>query len=191
MKKELSSVIMELIIYATFLLLSLIAYAARQVANKGEEKKVSVSNINFKRYFFSNFGHDMINSFSAFRRVFSLYTSLPCLVTGCRAPMFINCTRSTDSKSPRSPFSMLPASHQASFLGRVPDPLRTCGAGERWWGFLKILVSMYKFFDVVHQFGFSRRLHFRSFTPFAAWPRWAQTSGGWWLAASLEVANSY
>ena len=41
---------MELIIYATFLVLSLIAYAARQVANKGEEKKVSVSNINFKRY---------------------------------------------------------------------------------------------------------------------------------------------
>ena len=43
---------MEVIIYATFLVLSLIAYAARQVANKGEEKKVSVSNINFKRYFF-------------------------------------------------------------------------------------------------------------------------------------------
>merc|ERR1712179_645985 len=41
---------MELIIYATFLLLSLIAYAARQVANKGEEKKVSVSNINFKSF---------------------------------------------------------------------------------------------------------------------------------------------
>ena len=52
MKKERIRVVrMELIIYATFLLLSLIAYAARQVANKGEEKKVSVSNINFKRYF--------------------------------------------------------------------------------------------------------------------------------------------
>ena len=50
---------MELIIYATFLVLSLIAYAARQVANKGEEKKVSVSNINFKRYFPSNFRSDM------------------------------------------------------------------------------------------------------------------------------------
>ena len=50
---------MELIIYATFLVLSLIAYAARQVANKGEEKKVSVSNINFKRYFLSNFRSDM------------------------------------------------------------------------------------------------------------------------------------
>ena len=50
MKKERIRVVrMELIIYATFLLLSLIAYAARQVANKGEEKKVSVSNINFKR----------------------------------------------------------------------------------------------------------------------------------------------
>ena len=47
--KERIRVRMELIIYATFLLLSLIAYAARQVANKGEEKKVSVSNINFKR----------------------------------------------------------------------------------------------------------------------------------------------
>ena len=48
-KERIRVVRMELIIYATFLLLSLIAYAARQVANKGEEKKVSVSNINFKR----------------------------------------------------------------------------------------------------------------------------------------------
>jgi len=41
---------MEIIIYATFLVLSLLAYAARQVANRGEEKKVSVSNINFKSF---------------------------------------------------------------------------------------------------------------------------------------------
>jgi len=41
---------MELIIYGTFLALSLMAYAARQVANKGDEKKVSVSNINFKSF---------------------------------------------------------------------------------------------------------------------------------------------
>lgn len=40
---------MELIIYGTFLVLSLVAYAARQIASKGEEKKVNVSNINFKR----------------------------------------------------------------------------------------------------------------------------------------------
>ena len=49
-KRRKTRLTMELIIYATFLVLSLIAYAARQVANKGEEKKVSVSNINFKRY---------------------------------------------------------------------------------------------------------------------------------------------
>eukprot|EP00092_Neocalanus_flemingeri_P010010 GFUD01010790.1.p1 GENE.GFUD01010790.1~~GFUD01010790.1.p1 ORF type:complete len:468 (+),score=77.12 GFUD01010790.1:189-1592(+) len=41
---------MELIIYGTFLVLSLVAYAARQVANKGDEKKVSISNINFKSF---------------------------------------------------------------------------------------------------------------------------------------------
>jgi hypothetical protein len=40
---------MELMIYGTFLALSVVAYGARQVANKGEEKKTSVSNINFKR----------------------------------------------------------------------------------------------------------------------------------------------
>jgi len=41
---------MELIIYGTFLVLSLLAYAARQVANKGDEKKISISNINFKSF---------------------------------------------------------------------------------------------------------------------------------------------
>jgi len=41
---------MELIIYGTFLVLSLVAYAARQIASKGEEKKVNVSNINFKSF---------------------------------------------------------------------------------------------------------------------------------------------
>jgi len=41
---------MELLIYGTFALLSLVAYAARRVANKGEEKKISISNINFKSF---------------------------------------------------------------------------------------------------------------------------------------------
>jgi len=41
---------MELIIYGTFLALSLVAYGARQVAKKGDEKKTSVSNINFKSF---------------------------------------------------------------------------------------------------------------------------------------------
>lgn len=41
---------MELIIYGTFLGLSLLAYAARQVANKSEQKKTSVSNINFRSF---------------------------------------------------------------------------------------------------------------------------------------------
>ena len=62
--------IMELIIYATFLLLSLIAYAATQVANKGEEKKVSVSNINFKRYFLSNFRYCIKNKLKQIRSSF-------------------------------------------------------------------------------------------------------------------------
>ena len=43
---------MELIIYGTFLVLSLVAYGARQVANKGDENKISISNINFKRFEF-------------------------------------------------------------------------------------------------------------------------------------------
>ena len=43
---------MELIIYGTFLVLSLVAYGARQVANKGDENKISISNINFKRFGF-------------------------------------------------------------------------------------------------------------------------------------------
>merc|ERR1712179_675420 len=41
---------MELIIYGTFLALSLLAYGARRVANKGDEKKISISNINFKSF---------------------------------------------------------------------------------------------------------------------------------------------
>ena len=43
---------MELIIYGTFLALSLLAYGARRAANKGDEKKISISNINFKRFLF-------------------------------------------------------------------------------------------------------------------------------------------
>ena len=79
---------MELIIYGTFLALSLLAYGARQVAKKGDEKKTSVSNINFKRFI------DMIISIIRFfcvlvsRRVSSLFTSLPCLVTGYKVPMY-------------------------------------------------------------------------------------------------------
>merc|ERR1712038_1101981 len=38
------------LIYGTFLLLSLVAYAARHVANTGDEKKISISNINFKSF---------------------------------------------------------------------------------------------------------------------------------------------
>lgn len=41
---------MEILIYGTFLVLSLVAYAARQIANTGDEKKINVSNINFKSF---------------------------------------------------------------------------------------------------------------------------------------------
>jgi len=41
---------MEILIYGTFLVLSLVAYGARQVANTGDEKKINVSNINFKSF---------------------------------------------------------------------------------------------------------------------------------------------
>lgn len=41
---------MELIIYGAFAVLSLVAYAARVLANKGDERKVNVSNINFKSF---------------------------------------------------------------------------------------------------------------------------------------------
>ena len=41
---------MELLIYAAFLVLAVLAYVSRQVASKGEERKVNVSNINFKRW---------------------------------------------------------------------------------------------------------------------------------------------
>ena len=40
---------MELLIYGSFLLLSVLAYIARQVAGRGEDRKVNISNINFKR----------------------------------------------------------------------------------------------------------------------------------------------
>ena len=46
---------MELIIYGTFVALSLIAYGARRVANKGDDKKISISNINFKRFVYTVF----------------------------------------------------------------------------------------------------------------------------------------
>ena len=65
------------------------------------------------------------------------------------------------------------------------------------WGRRK-MVRIVKFwhynvpiFDVLRQFCIFRRLLFLSSTPFAASPRWAQTSGGWWLVVSLEVDNSY
>jgi len=41
---------MELIIYTTFGVLALVAYGTRLLANKGEEKKVNVSNLNFKSF---------------------------------------------------------------------------------------------------------------------------------------------
>jgi len=41
---------MELLIYAAFLVLAVLAYVSRQVASKGEERKVNVSNINFKSF---------------------------------------------------------------------------------------------------------------------------------------------
>lgn len=41
---------MEILIYGTFLLLALVAYAARHVANAGDEKKINVSNLNFKSF---------------------------------------------------------------------------------------------------------------------------------------------
>lgn len=41
---------MEHIVYGSFGVLSLVAYGARQVANKSDDKKVSVSNVNFKRW---------------------------------------------------------------------------------------------------------------------------------------------
>jgi len=41
---------MELLIYGSFLLLSILAYVTRQVASKGEDRKVNISNINFKSF---------------------------------------------------------------------------------------------------------------------------------------------
>lgn len=41
---------MELLIYGSFLVLSILAYAARQVAGRGEDRKVNISNINFKSF---------------------------------------------------------------------------------------------------------------------------------------------
>lgn len=41
---------MELMIYVTFALLALVAYVARVVASRGDEKKINVSNINFKSF---------------------------------------------------------------------------------------------------------------------------------------------
>ena len=132
-KRRKTRLTMELIIYATFLVLSLIAYAARQVANKGEEKKVSVSNINFKRYLIPS-GNKLSSFFPAFKRVFSSYTSSPCSVTGCKGLMFINSTPSTASRSRRSRSSMWPASHLAWFSGPAPGPSLISGEGGRWWG---------------------------------------------------------
>ena len=132
-KRRKTRLTMELIIYATFLVLSLIAYAARQVANKGEEKKVSVSNINFKRYLIPS-GNKLSSFFPAFKRVFSSCTSSPCSVTGCKGLMFINSTPSTASRSRRSRSSTWPASHRAWFSGPVPGPSLISGEGGRWWG---------------------------------------------------------
>ena len=80
---------MELIIYATFLVLSLIAYAARQVANKGEEKKVSVSNINFKRYTSGSYFADKENTnclLSSFQKSFFLVYFLALLGDWLQGP---------------------------------------------------------------------------------------------------------
>merc|ERR1711962_821651 len=41
---------MELGVYGTFLFLSVVAYGARHLAKKSEDRKVSVSNINFKSF---------------------------------------------------------------------------------------------------------------------------------------------
>jgi len=41
---------MELVVYGTFLALSLVAYYTRNLATKSEEKKVSVSNVTFKSF---------------------------------------------------------------------------------------------------------------------------------------------
>ena len=132
-KRRKTRLTMELIIYATFLVLSLIAYAARQVANKGEEKKVSVSNINFKRYLIPS-GNKLSSFFPAFKRVFSSCTSSPCSVTGCKGLMFINSTPSTASRSRRSRSSTWLGLHRALFSGPAPGPSLISGEGGRWWG---------------------------------------------------------
>lgn len=40
---------MEVVVYGVFVGLSLLAYGTRHLANKSEDKKISVSNVNFKR----------------------------------------------------------------------------------------------------------------------------------------------
>ena len=61
------------------------------------------------------------------------------------------------------------------------------------WGRRKMVRIVESFnvaiFHLLYPFSFFRRLHFRSSTPFAVSPRWALTSGGWWLVASLEVIS--
>ena len=112
---------MELIIYGTFLALSLLAYGARRVANKGDEKKISISNINFKRYSDFVINRLFLLCCIAFRRVSSLYISLHCLVTGCRDLMCTSSTLFMGSKNPRLPSFMLLVSHQVWCLGLVLD----------------------------------------------------------------------
>ena len=72
--------------------------------------------------------------FSAFRRVSSLYTFSPSLETGYKAPMYINCTPSMASRSPKSLCSMWRDLLRVLFSGLVLGPLLIYGADGRWWG---------------------------------------------------------
>ena len=45
-----SESIMEQVIYVTFVMLCIMAYGTRQLANAGEEKRGSISNTSFKRF---------------------------------------------------------------------------------------------------------------------------------------------
>ena len=190
-KKETSSVIMELIIYGTFLLLSLIAYAARQVANKGEEKKVSVSNINFKRYFLWNFWRGIKNRLkqirSSFQKSFFLVYFLALLGDWLQGPYVYKLYAFYGFKESQIAVLYVAGFASSVLFGTCTGPLADL------WGRRKMVRIVKTFnmpiFHALHPLSFFRRLHFRSSTPFAAWPRWALTSGGWWLVASLEVVD--
>ena len=76
---------MELIIYGTFLALSLLAYGARRVANKGDEKKISISNINFKRFYFLAM-FNFTSFYSSFQKSFFLVYFLALLGDWLQGP---------------------------------------------------------------------------------------------------------